>query len=100
MISGITLSALWLRLSDRKPPFPIKLDDNSKAFLWKHIAQAEDLSYYELPSPRPPLDIKYYNRYENRDNETGICQEKEVEKVSHFLFIYSCITTSIYTYLY
>ena len=51
------------------------LDDACKDFLWKAvIATHEDLQFYELPEPRASLVL--YNRFDFKDEETGICIEQ------------------------
>ncbi|CAH1784139.1 unnamed protein product, partial [Owenia fusiformis] len=57
-LDGITISALWIRLADCIPAFPMKLDDATKAYLWREIALLDDLQFYELEAPRPPLVLK------------------------------------------
>jgi len=51
-LDGITLPSLWLRLEDRKPAFPLKLDDLSKDFIWKSLIGNTDLRFYQLPKKR------------------------------------------------
>jgi hypothetical protein len=76
--SGITLSALWNRLTVRKPEFPLKLDDSCRNFLWTNIVAVNDaLSFYELPEPRPELMV--HDRTELSDEST----DGTFEQVSH-----------------
>ena len=75
--AGITLQALWVRLENVTPSFPLKLDDVTKSFLWSSaVRQAGALQFYELPEPRPPLAI--FNRFDFTDSETGICVEQVI----------------------
>ncbi|KAI0233752.1 General transcription factor 3C polypeptide 1 [Lamellibrachia satsuma] len=75
-LDGITLQALWLRLENVKPAFPLPLDDATKSFLWTSVISHERaLQFYELPEPRPHLAI--FNRFDFADPETGICVEQE-----------------------
>ena len=78
--AGITLQALWLRLENVRPSFPLKLDDVTKSFLWSSaIRQVVALQFYELPEPRPPLAI--FNRFDFTDPETGICVEQVIRQL-------------------
>ncbi|XP_037803043.1 general transcription factor 3C polypeptide 1-like [Penaeus monodon] len=77
-LDGITLEALWTRLKQR-PNFEgnMPIDSDSKAFLWSLIVQDEEISLFELPTPREKLEI--FNRYEHMDPELGIVLEPEEE---------------------
>lgn len=67
-LEGITISALWIRLSHR-PNFRMTLDDASRSYLWETVVHHADLDFYELPEPRPPLVVQ--NRFDV-DSETGL----------------------------
>jgi hypothetical protein len=67
-LSGITINTLWKRL-DLRPGFVINLDDKSKLFLWRRLLTVTDLQYYELPKPRPQVDI--WNRMDFVDPDSG-----------------------------
>ncbi|CAG2203327.1 GTF3C1 [Mytilus edulis] len=67
-LEGITVNTLWKRLAKR-PGFVIKLDEKSKAFLWRQLTTVSEFVYYELPEPRPDLDI--FNRMDFVDPESG-----------------------------
>lgn len=57
--SGITLPSLWLRLERHVPMFDLKLDNYSKAFIWKTvIACHEELQFYKLTCPRPCISFE------------------------------------------
>ncbi|XP_047490563.1 general transcription factor 3C polypeptide 1-like isoform X2 [Penaeus chinensis] len=77
-LDGITLEALWTRLKQR-PNFEgnMPIDSDSKAFLWSLIVQDEEISLFQLPTPREKLEI--FNRYEHMDPELGIVLEPEEE---------------------
>lgn len=66
--TGITVNTLWKRLAKR-PGFVIKLDEKSKGFLWRQLTTVSEFVYYELPEPRPDLDI--FNRMDFVDPESG-----------------------------
>ncbi|XP_015249512.1 PREDICTED: general transcription factor 3C polypeptide 1-like isoform X1 [Cyprinodon variegatus] len=68
-LEGITLPSLWIRLEDRKPKFPLKLDDCTKGFIWRSLASNAELSFYELPVERQ--DVELFDRFINIDPETG-----------------------------
>lgn len=51
-LDGITIPTLWIRLEDRQPGFPLKLDDCTKEFIWKSLVINSDLLFYELPEER------------------------------------------------
>ena len=65
---GITINTLWKRLELRSG-FVINLDDKSKPFLWRRLLTVTDLQYYELPKPRPQVDI--WNRMDFVDPDSG-----------------------------
>lgn len=69
-LEGITIPTLWIRLDDRKPKFPLKLDDYTKAFLWSSLVHNTELAFYELPQDRE--DVELYDRYKGIDPDTGI----------------------------
>lgn len=69
-LDGITLPSLWIRLEDRKPKFPLKLDEQTKAFLWRALVHNPEIRFYEQPRERE--DVELYDRFENIDPETGI----------------------------
>lgn len=56
-LEGITLPSLWIRLEDRKPKFPLKLDDCTKGFIWRSLASNAELSFYELPVERQDVEL-------------------------------------------
>ncbi|XP_042203426.1 general transcription factor 3C polypeptide 1-like isoform X2 [Homarus americanus] len=77
-LDGITVDGLWVRLKQRTNfETNMPLDDNSKAFLWSIAADDDEISIYQLPSPRDELVI--FNRYEHMDPELGIVLEPEKE---------------------
>ena len=68
---GITPRALWTRLEAAKPAFPLTLDASAKSYLWSTlIACHPQLEFYSLPEPRGQLIV--YNRFEQRDPDSGI----------------------------
>ena len=67
---GITPSALWERLRTCEPAFPLALDDGSKEYIWKLVAQEDGIDFYLLSAPRLPLVI--YDRYLNSAPDTGL----------------------------
>ncbi|XP_034542767.1 general transcription factor 3C polypeptide 1 [Notolabrus celidotus] len=69
-LDGITLPSLWIRLEDRKPKFPLQLDDCTKELLWKSLLSNSDLKFYELPQERD--DVELTDRFKDIDPETGI----------------------------
>lgn len=56
-LEGISLPSLWIRLEDRQPGFPLKLDDCTKGFIWRSIINNAELSFYELPEEREDVDL-------------------------------------------
>ncbi|MEQ2197801.1 hypothetical protein XENOCAPTIV_003480 [Xenoophorus captivus] len=60
-LDGITLPSLWIRLEDRQPKFPLKLDDCTKGLIWRSLVSNADLSFYELPEERE--DVELFDRY-------------------------------------
>ncbi|XP_015124460.1 general transcription factor 3C polypeptide 1 [Diachasma alloeum] len=74
-LDGITLEALWQRLAIRlqiNHPFPFPLMEQ----IWSICTSTNNLLFYELETPRPPLVI--YDRYEFVDPEMGTILEPEV----------------------
>lgn len=59
-LDGITIFSLWIRLEDRKPKFPLKLDECTKEFIWRSLISNTDLNFYELPQERD--DVVLFDR--------------------------------------
>ena len=64
---GITLNALWLRLTEREH-FEMELDEGVKVYIWKCVLGLRDVEFYVLPNPRP--DLVPYSRFHYVDPET------------------------------
>lgn len=65
-LDGITLEALWVRLTER-PGFIFKpKDDFVKEFIWKVVSRLSNVSFYTLPTERKPLIA--YKRSEHVDS--------------------------------
>ncbi|XP_070771379.1 general transcription factor 3C polypeptide 1 [Enoplosus armatus] len=69
-LDGITIPSLWIRLENRRPTFPLKLDDCTKELLWKSLVNNPDLKFYQLPQERG--DVVLFDRFKDIDPETGI----------------------------
>ncbi|KAG8014611.1 General transcription factor 3C polypeptide 1 [Nibea albiflora] len=69
-LDGITIPTLWIRLEDRQPKFPLKIDDCTKELIWKSLIHNTDLKFYQLPQERE--DVELYDRFKDIDPETGI----------------------------
>ncbi|KAM6939477.1 general transcription factor 3C polypeptide 1 [Xenentodon cancila] len=69
-LDGITVPSLWIRLGDRQPTFPLKLDECTKGFIWRSLVSNADLSFHELPRERP--DLQLFDRFRDVDPETGV----------------------------
>ncbi|XP_034950383.1 general transcription factor 3C polypeptide 1 [Chelonus insularis] len=73
-LDGITLEALWKRLSGR-----LQIQDNLPRTLqnqiWSICISTKEFTFYELDSPREPLFL--YNRYEYVDPDLGIICEPD-----------------------
>ncbi|XP_037545732.1 general transcription factor 3C polypeptide 1 [Nematolebias whitei] len=70
-LDGITIPTLWIRLENRQPSFPLKLDDSTKAgLIWKYLVNNTDLRFYELPQERE--DVELFDRFKATDPETGV----------------------------
>ncbi|XP_019717710.1 general transcription factor 3C polypeptide 1 [Hippocampus comes] len=76
-LDGITIPALWIRLGDRKPRFPLKLDDSTKEFIWRSLVANSDLTFYLLPAERD--DVVLYDRFQS--NEENDVEDKDVYPV-------------------
>lgn len=59
-LDGITIPSLWIRLENRQPSFPLKLDEPTKEFLWKALISNTNLGFYELPRERE--DVVLFDR--------------------------------------
>lgn len=59
-LDGITIPSLWIRLENRQPKFPLKLDDPTKELLWKSLVSNPDLKFYQLPHERD--DVVLFDR--------------------------------------
>ncbi|ELU11827.1 hypothetical protein CAPTEDRAFT_95451 [Capitella teleta] len=71
-LDGITIPALWLRLSTCQPPFSLKLDPQSKEFIWNEvICPHPEFEFYRLPQPRPPVAFK--QRFSTNPEELAEC---------------------------
>ncbi|XP_023153479.2 general transcription factor 3C polypeptide 1 isoform X2 [Amphiprion ocellaris] len=66
-LDGITIPTLWIRLENREPKFPLKLDDCTKELIWKYLASNTDLKFYELPKERE--DVVLFDRFQDPDAE-------------------------------
>lgn len=54
-LDGITLPSLWLRLENRQPKFPLKLDEPTKELLWRSLTSDADLKFYQNPQERDDI---------------------------------------------
>lgn len=69
-LEGITISGLWIRLSDVMT-LPLPLLERFQNLVWNLILQAHDyLYFYELPEPREKL--KLWNRFSVLDPDYGL----------------------------
>lgn len=59
-LDGITIPCLWIRLENRKPKFPLKIDECTKELLWKSFISNSDLKFYQLPQERE--DVVLFDR--------------------------------------
>lgn len=59
-LDGITIFSLWIRLENRRPEFPLKLDECTKEFLWRSLLSNAELKFYELPRERD--DVVLFDR--------------------------------------
>ncbi|XP_064632397.1 general transcription factor 3C polypeptide 1-like isoform X2 [Lineus longissimus] len=78
-LDGITFQALWLRLEHRRTKFPLRIDEKSKAYIWRGIATCSDVDFHELPNPRPPLRL--WKREDYYDDESGMHYEPEDDEL-------------------
>ncbi|XP_061882578.1 general transcription factor 3C polypeptide 1-like isoform X1 [Entelurus aequoreus] len=78
-LDGITIPTLWIRLQDRTPKFPLKLDDSTKEFIWKSLVDNGDLTFYLLPAERE--DVVLYDRFKHALESGSIGDRKDVYPV-------------------
>uniref|UniRef100_A0A8C6MKJ1 Ral transcription factor IIIC subunit 1 n=1 Tax=Nothobranchius furzeri TaxID=105023 RepID=A0A8C6MKJ1_NOTFU len=78
-LDGITIPSLWIRLEDRRPKFPLKLDDCTKGFIWSYLVSNVDFRFYELPQERENIEL--FDRFKGLDPDTGV--EKETLSSQH-----------------
>ncbi|KAL9959948.1 hypothetical protein ACROYT_G033327 [Oculina patagonica] len=50
-LDGCPIQELWKHLEERRPPFPLRLDDGTKQFLWKAIIGIPDVEFFALTEP-------------------------------------------------
>ncbi|KAF5280382.1 hypothetical protein FQR65_LT03191 [Abscondita terminalis] len=67
-LDGITLEALWLRLSVALN-FPLPFPTNVMNFFWNIIISRTDIEFFKLNEPRPALVI--FDRFNERDSDLG-----------------------------
>ncbi|XP_061626547.1 general transcription factor 3C polypeptide 1 isoform X1 [Phyllopteryx taeniolatus] len=66
-LDGITIPSLWIRLGDRKPKFPLKMDDGTKELVWRSLVANSDLTFHLLPAERD--DVVLYDRFKMSHEE-------------------------------
>ncbi|XP_014666558.1 PREDICTED: general transcription factor 3C polypeptide 1-like [Priapulus caudatus] len=76
-LDGVTVSVLWMRLGNRQD-FPLKLDDDSKIYIWSWLSRSTDVEFYELVELRHPLVLT--NRFQNVCPNAGVIVEVEPPK--------------------
>lgn len=54
-LKGCPGTKLWKNLEETSPPFPMKIDDDVKTYLWKGIVEVLDLKFYALEKPLPHI---------------------------------------------
>uniref|UniRef100_A0A667WWE2 Ral transcription factor IIIC subunit 1 n=1 Tax=Myripristis murdjan TaxID=586833 RepID=A0A667WWE2_9TELE len=89
-LDGITIPSLWIRLEDRHPAFPLKLDTHTKEFIWRSLTSNGDLKFYELPQERG--DVVLFDRFLEVDPETGIQQAERLSASTNDVYPVSVIT--------
>ncbi|KAM4751478.1 general transcription factor 3C polypeptide 1 [Anableps anableps] len=77
-LDGITLPSLWIRMEDRQPKFPLKLDDCTKGFIWRLLVNNADLSFFELPEERE--DVELFDRFKDIDPETDFERQQKFSR--------------------
>nr|XP_057921258.1 general transcription factor 3C polypeptide 1-like [Doryrhamphus excisus] len=75
-LDGITIPSLWIRLEDRKPKFPLKLDDSTKELIWKSLVGNSELTFYLLPTDRE--DVVLYDRFQDSQETVSLEDKKDV----------------------
>ncbi|XP_077380152.1 general transcription factor 3C polypeptide 1 isoform X2 [Festucalex cinctus] len=75
-LDGITIPSLWLRLEDRNPKFPLKLDDSTKELVWRSLVTNSDMTFYVLPAERD--DVVLCDRFKLPHEDQDIEDEKDV----------------------
>lgn len=81
-LDGITVPSLWIRLEDRQPKFPLKLDDPTKELLWNSLISNADFNFYELPHER--ADVVLYDRWVSVTN-SNLTSQVVSNLDTHFL---------------
>ncbi|XP_028978273.2 general transcription factor 3C polypeptide 1 [Esox lucius] len=69
-LDGITIPSVWIRLENRNPTFPLKLDSYTKDFIWRSLASHPEVNFFELPQERD--DVVLFDRFSFIDPHTGI----------------------------
>ncbi|XP_049576540.1 general transcription factor 3C polypeptide 1 isoform X1 [Syngnathus scovelli] len=75
-LDGITIPALWIRLGERKPEFPLQLDDGTKELVWRSLVANSDLTFYLLPAERN--DVVLNDRFKMSHEENGVEDGQDV----------------------
>lgn len=65
--AGCPIQHLWWHLEERKPPFPLKLDDTAKQFLWKAIVGIPEVEFFVLPEPYAHIFGTQYDDSSDKD---------------------------------
>nr|XP_022917075.1 general transcription factor 3C polypeptide 1 [Onthophagus taurus] len=87
-LDGITLEALWLRLSI---VMGIIVPENSRKLIWDQIKRSNQLEFYELPEERGKLII--FNRFQYVDVVSGhLC---DVENVPEDIYPFSPLSDDV-----
>ncbi|KAK9512897.1 hypothetical protein O3M35_001209 [Rhynocoris fuscipes] len=75
-LEGITIEALWTRLTVR-PHFILRPEnDDIKSFLWRSIVLLAQVEFYMLPEPRKPLIL--FNRTDYIDSSGNFVEPEDV----------------------
>uniref|UniRef100_A0A5K3EMT5 B-block_TFIIIC domain-containing protein n=1 Tax=Mesocestoides corti TaxID=53468 RepID=A0A5K3EMT5_MESCO len=84
-LDGMPISHLWHILEEPLVKFPIKIDQESKEFLWSRIRHFKNFDFYVLPKDPPPY--MYFDRFDNlEENSSDLCYSSSVPKTEKRLY--------------
>lgn len=79
---GCPIQQLWKHLEERRPAFPLQLDDSTKQFLWKGITRIQDVDFFALSEPLNPLIFSSRQEQETKNENANSEGKSPLDQVS------------------